>query len=158
MDDPLSIDWDITSFATKEIPQGYCAPHPDCIVISHSGIEVGTIEIKPLYTCKELVEVDLCRIGELCKRQLHLRMKVAKTTKELDNNGEYKLIQHGTLEISNFACDAQQMETFLEMIISFKIKIMESLAEPEEDKPCIYDQHSHMIKPTIAFDNLWEYF
>lgn len=78
---------DITSFATREIPEGYCAPRPDCIIISHNGIEVGTIEIKPLNACKGLVEVDFCRIGELCKRQLHLRMKVAKSTKEFRTFG-----------------------------------------------------------------------
>ncbi|CAO3677137.1 unnamed protein product [Rhizopus stolonifer] len=193
MDDPLSIDWDITSFATREIPEGYCAPRPDCIIISHNGIEVGTIEIKPLYTCKGLVEVDFCRIGELCKRQLHLPMKVAKTTKEfktfgilvngkqdnicklqetdphylsyvlirvqnelcnraINEGGEYKLIQHDTLMIPNFTCNAQQMEMFLETMFSFKNQIMESLVdESEKDKPCIDEQHSHFIKPTIAF-------
>ncbi|KAG1039035.1 hypothetical protein G6F43_012592 [Rhizopus delemar] len=172
MDDPLSIDWDITSFATRKIPEGYCAPRPDCIIISHNGIEVGTIEIKPLSTCKRLVKVDFCRIGELCKRQLHIQMKVAKSTKEfrtfgllvdgykmsfateeLDENGEYKLIQHDTVMIPSFTCNAQQMETFLETIFSFKNQIMESLVdESEKDKPCIYEQHSHIIKPTIAFE------
>ncbi|EIE75915.1 hypothetical protein RO3G_00619 [Rhizopus delemar RA 99-880] len=122
---------DITSFATREIPEGYCAPRPDCIIISHNGIEVGTIEIKPLSTW----------------------YKMSFATEELDENGEYKLIQHDTVMIPSFTCNAQQMETFLETIFSFKNQIMESLVdESEKDKPCIYKQHSHIIKPTIAFE------
>ncbi|KAG1044536.1 hypothetical protein G6F43_011441 [Rhizopus delemar] len=60
---------DITSFATKEIPQGYYVPRPDCIIISYDGVEIGTIEIKPINASNGLVNIDFCRIGELCKRQ-----------------------------------------------------------------------------------------
>lgn len=42
-------------------------------------------------------------------------------TEELDENGEYKLIQHDTVMIPSFTCNAQQMETFLETIFSFKV-------------------------------------
>lgn len=33
------------------------------------------------------MNIDFCRIGELCKRQLHLRMKAAKSTKEFKTFG-----------------------------------------------------------------------
>lgn len=78
---------DITSFATKEIPQGYCVPRPDCIIISYDGVEIGTIEIKPINASNGLVNIDFCRIGELCKWQWHLRMKAAKSTKEFKTFG-----------------------------------------------------------------------
>jgi hypothetical protein len=55
---------------------------PDCIIITYNGVEVGTIEIKPLDKCNELVSVDKCKVAEICKRQLHLRMRIARTTKE----------------------------------------------------------------------------
>ncbi|CEP16579.1 hypothetical protein [Parasitella parasitica] len=87
MDHILFTDWDTTSLAVKEIRQGYTAFRPDCLIITHNGVEVGTIEIKPLDTCKELVDVDVCRVAEICKRQLHMRMKVAKSTKEFATFG-----------------------------------------------------------------------
>ncbi|CAO3702346.1 unnamed protein product [Rhizopus stolonifer] len=68
MDHILSTDWDTTSLAVKEIHQGYAAFRLDCIIITCNGIEVGTIEIKPLNTCKELVDIDVCKIAEICKR------------------------------------------------------------------------------------------
>ncbi|KAI7861235.1 hypothetical protein BDF14DRAFT_1962487 [Spinellus fusiger] len=174
VDDFLSIDWDITSFATKEIPQGYCAPRPDCIIISYDGVEVGNIEIKPVNAYKSLVDIDFCRIGELCKRQLHLRMKVAKTTKEfktfgilingytmsfitleLNLSGEYRLIQHESVTIPDFAITSQHMQVYLETIISFKNHIIESLPNDQDvNSPCIYEQYSHLIKPTISFKNV----
>ncbi|KAF1802056.1 hypothetical protein FB192DRAFT_1446851 [Mucor lusitanicus] len=73
MDHVLFTDWDTTSLAVKEIRKGYTAFRPDCLVITHKGVEVGTIEIKPLSnTCKELVDIDVCKVAEICKRQLHL--------------------------------------------------------------------------------------
>ncbi|EIE87315.1 hypothetical protein RO3G_12026 [Rhizopus delemar RA 99-880] len=72
-----------------------------------------------------LVNIDFCRIGELCKRQLHLRMKAAKSTKEfktfgilvngytmsfitleLNLSGEYTLIQHESVTTPTFATKA----------------------------------------------------
>ncbi|EPB92768.1 hypothetical protein HMPREF1544_00497, partial [Mucor circinelloides 1006PhL] len=64
---------DTTSLTVKEIRQGYTTFRPDCLIITHNGIEVGTIEIKPLDTRKELVDADKCSVAEICKRQLHLR-------------------------------------------------------------------------------------
>ncbi|CAO3656087.1 unnamed protein product [Mucor hiemalis] len=87
MDHLLSTDWDTTSLAVKEICQGYTAFRPGCLIITHNGVEVGTIEIKPLHSCKELVDVDVCRVAEICKRQLHLRMRVARSTKEFATFG-----------------------------------------------------------------------
>ncbi|KAI8356767.1 hypothetical protein EDC96DRAFT_483976 [Choanephora cucurbitarum] len=84
MDSILSTGWDTTSLAVKEIQQGYTAFRPDCLIITHNGVEVGAIEIKPITTCKELVDVDTCKVAEICKCQLHLRMKVAKSTREFD--------------------------------------------------------------------------
>jgi hypothetical protein len=36
-----------------------------------------------LNTCNELINIDKAKVAELCKRQLHLRLKTAKLTKEL---------------------------------------------------------------------------
>ncbi|CAO3611251.1 unnamed protein product [Mucor hiemalis] len=87
MDDRLSIDWDTTSFAVKEIPRGYSSFRPDCIIITYKGEEVGTAEIKPLGTSKNLVDTDVCKIAEICKRKLHLRMEAAKSAKEFKTFG-----------------------------------------------------------------------
>lgn len=78
---------DTTSLAAKEIRPRYTAFRPDCIILAYSGIEVATIEVKPLNTNKKLVETDLCKVAEVCKRQLHLRMKVARKSKEFKTFG-----------------------------------------------------------------------
>lgn len=46
---------------------------------SWDGIEVGNGEVKPPGTCDVLSNEDRAKIAELCKRQLQLRMKEAKT-------------------------------------------------------------------------------
>ncbi|RCH99572.1 hypothetical protein CU097_015242 [Rhizopus azygosporus] len=151
--------------------QRYTAFRPDRLIITYNGIEVGTIEIKPLDTCKELVDIDVCRVAEICKRMLHLRMKVAKTTKEfatfgiiiagkriffnslrLDTvDGTYKYFQHGEVSLPSFESTTTDMEVFLESMLSFKERIKESLASEEEEKlPPLIDEYSHFIKPTIA--------
>ncbi|CEJ00001.1 hypothetical protein RMCBS344292_14071 [Rhizopus microsporus] len=171
MDHILSTDWDTTSLAVKEVCQRYTAFRPDCLIITYNGVEVGTIEIKPLDTCKELVDIDACRVAEICKRQLHLRMKVAKTTKEfatfgiiiagkriffnslrLDTvDGTYKYFQHGEVSLPSFESTTTDMKVFLESMLSFKERIKESLASEEEEKlPPLFDEYSHFIKPTIA--------
>ncbi|KAG1057085.1 hypothetical protein G6F43_001058 [Rhizopus delemar] len=61
MDHRLSIDWDTTSLVVKESRQGYAAFRPDCIIITHKGVEVGTVEVKSLNACKTLINVDAFR-------------------------------------------------------------------------------------------------
>ncbi|GAA5813562.1 hypothetical protein MFLAVUS_007044 [Mucor flavus] len=171
---------DTTSLAVKEIHRGYTAFRPDCLIITRNGVEVGAIEIKPLDTCKELVDVDVCRVAEICKRQLHLRMKVARSTKELATfgiivtgkhvffnslrldtvDGTYKYFQHGQVSLPIFESTVTDMEVFLESFLSFKECIKESLAseEEEEELPNLFDEYSHFIKPTIALkDNKEKY-
>lgn len=55
---------------------------PDIILVCKGGAEVGCGEIKPPGKVKELIDIDRARIAEICKRQLHIRMKEAKSTKE----------------------------------------------------------------------------
>ncbi|CAO3611263.1 unnamed protein product [Mucor hiemalis] len=139
MDDRLSIDWDTTSFAVKEIPLGYSSFRPDCIIITHNGEEVGTVEINPLDTSKNLVDTDVCKIAEICKHQLHLRMKVAKSTKEFKTFGllisgrqvnfsslkfdvatnEYVFVQHGEVSLPSFESTTNTMDKFLEATYAF---------------------------------------
>ena len=71
----------------KEIRRGFTAFRPDTLITTNKGVEVGTVEIKPLNTSKELIEIDTCKIAEICKRQIHIRMKEATTEKELASFG-----------------------------------------------------------------------
>ncbi|KAI8881005.1 hypothetical protein K501DRAFT_275046 [Backusella circina FSU 941] len=50
---------DTTSFAVKDFPMSYTAFRPDCIIITYNGLEVGTVEIKPFHTCKNLIDTDV---------------------------------------------------------------------------------------------------
>ncbi|KAI9006630.1 hypothetical protein CLU79DRAFT_712515, partial [Phycomyces nitens] len=64
-----------------------------------------------------LIDIDLCRIGELYKRQIQLRMKKAKFVKEfksfghsmtfytldLDLAGDYNLYEYQSVPIPTFS-------------------------------------------------------
>ncbi|KAG1056594.1 hypothetical protein G6F43_001539 [Rhizopus delemar] len=79
----ISVDWDTTSAALKEsVPDIFKSIRPDLIVICAKGVEVGCGELKPFGKAKELIEIDRPRIGEVCKRQLHVRMWKSKSMKE----------------------------------------------------------------------------
>ncbi|KAG1169876.1 hypothetical protein G6F46_003049 [Rhizopus delemar] len=79
----ISVDWDTTSAALKEsVPDIFKSIRPDLIVICAKGVEVGCGELKPFGKAKELIEIDRARIGEVCKRQLHVRMWKSKSMKE----------------------------------------------------------------------------
>lgn len=59
---------------------------PD-MLFTLQGIEVGYGEIKPPDTNCALLDEDRARISELCKRQLHTRIKQAKSEKEFVTYG-----------------------------------------------------------------------
>lgn len=67
------------------------------------GMEVGTGEIKPYQATDALVEEDRCRIAESCKKQLHQRLSVARSKKELQTYGimiNGTQVQLSTLQLS----------------------------------------------------------
>lgn len=55
--------------------------------MSNKGVELGSVEVKPIKTSKALIQNDFCRIGEMYKRQIYLRMKAAKSVKEFKTFG-----------------------------------------------------------------------
>ncbi|KAI8370190.1 hypothetical protein BD560DRAFT_468952, partial [Blakeslea trispora] len=124
---------DTTSLAVKEIRQSYTAFRPGCLIITHNGIEVGTIEIKPLTTYKELVDVDICKVAEIYTA-----------------DGTYNYFQHGQASLPSFESTVAHMKVFLESFLSFKELIKESLVSEEEEIPSLFDEYSHFVKPTIA--------
>lgn len=71
------------SIAMKDtIAEIFKTTRPDIILVCKRGVEVGCGEIKPPGKVKELIDIDRARIAEICKRQLHVRMKAAKNKKE----------------------------------------------------------------------------
>lgn len=79
-----SLNRDILSFAAKErVPATFKTDRPDVIIICCSGIEVGCGEVKPPGKGNGLINKDRARIAEICKRQLHLRLKNATFGREL---------------------------------------------------------------------------
>lgn len=79
----ITIDWDTMSIAMKDtVAEIFKTTRPDIILVCKRGVEVGCGEIKPPGKVKELIDIDRARIAEICKRQLHVRMKAAKNKKE----------------------------------------------------------------------------
>lgn len=64
------------------VPLKFKNIRPDLTLITSKGYEVGCGEIKPFGKVRELVEMDRARIAEICKRQLHKRMKVSVSLDE----------------------------------------------------------------------------
>ncbi|KAI8380277.1 hypothetical protein BD560DRAFT_457920 [Blakeslea trispora] len=84
----LHIDWDTLSVCSKEKTANYFkADRPDVVVICNNGLEVGCGQAKPPKKSRELINVDRARIAELNKRQVHLRLKEAKSSKQLRTFG-----------------------------------------------------------------------
>ncbi|KAG1321650.1 hypothetical protein G6F62_010702 [Rhizopus arrhizus] len=167
----ISIDWDILSFAAKErVPATFKTDRPDVVIICCSGIEVGCGEVKPPGKGNGLINKDRARIAEICKRQLHLRLKNATFGRELVTfgillagitleltvlkfeNGSYRYSILKTIELPKRKNVYDNIETCFEVLCSFKSLIEESLAEEsEESLETIYDKYADIIKPTARF-------
>ncbi|KAI8079462.1 hypothetical protein BDF21DRAFT_399529 [Thamnidium elegans] len=75
----ISVNWDTMPDALKESVKSI---RPDLAVICTKGVEVGCGELKLLGKAKKLIEIDKARIGEVRKRQLHIKMLDRKSMKE----------------------------------------------------------------------------
>lgn len=81
----------------------------DFIIVDSNGTEIGNGEIKPINTFVQLQEEDRMRVIELAKKQLHRRMRSARSDRGLDTFGiffngrekELHLVKrvHGTYEV-----------------------------------------------------------
>lgn len=63
------------------------ATQPDLVILCDEGSEVGCGEIKSHNKSQELVDTDKARVGEICKRQIHLQM--------LENKGREEHVSFG---------------------------------------------------------------
>lgn len=83
----LHLDWDITPNCYVNCELNVHLNRHDMIMYTQDGIEVGTGEIKPYQATDALAEEDRCRIAESCKKQLHQRLLVVTSKKELYTYG-----------------------------------------------------------------------
>ncbi|KAI8328462.1 hypothetical protein EDC96DRAFT_580333 [Choanephora cucurbitarum] len=162
----VTIDWDTLSFSSKEkMPNLFKANRPDIIVFCSSGIEVGCGEIKPPQKSKELIDIDRARIAELCKRQLHMRLKTAKNKKQLRTFGilmteltmmklDNKKYKQCILEKTNLpkrGNNYEGLENCLESLFGLKNMIEESLSADSDKDKIDFDEFADFIKPTARF-------
>ncbi|CEG77951.1 hypothetical protein RMATCC62417_12622 [Rhizopus microsporus] len=160
-------------FATKgRIPITFKAGRTDIIIICCCGVEVGCGEMKPPGKSMALVDKDGARIAELCKRQLHDRLKHATSAREQNtfgilvadvlleltklqfNNGNYLYSVLKSIEIPKRKEWYRGIEAFFEACFSFKLQalIEQSPGEGNDgNQLSIYDQCSGLLKPTARF-------
>ncbi|CEG70879.1 hypothetical protein RMATCC62417_06699 [Rhizopus microsporus] len=167
----LAIDWDTLSFATKgRIPTTFKTDRPDVIIICCCGVEVGCGEVKPPGKGKALVDKNRARIAELCKRQLHARLKHATSAREQStfgvliagmsleltklqfNNDNYFYSVLKSIELPRRSQWYSNIEAYFETLFSFKVLIEQSLGEEDNgNQLSIYDQCSGLLNPTARF-------
>ncbi|GAN06227.1 hypothetical protein MAM1_0116c05707 [Mucor ambiguus] len=143
--------------------------HNDFIFTSKDGVELSLGEIKPKNTCNDAIEEDEIRALETMKKQLNMRLKCARTLRELQTFGV--LIKNNQLELSNLEltpageyvfCILQDLalgttsetsleyDLSLEVFLSFIHLMEQSVVQKEElELTMIFHEYSHFIKPTV---------
>ncbi|KAG2212590.1 hypothetical protein INT47_000566, partial [Mucor saturninus] len=154
---------------TDKDTNGKLLTHDFLIHTSHQ--EVGCGEIKVNEASKKLQEEDRDRLGERLKRQLHSRIRQAKSTREFfvfgvfisgpkmelyrssfskENGCDFVLLSNITLPTADTTYTS--LEESLEVLFSFKDSIINTTQNTSEyEQPYIYHEYSTLFKPTVSF-------
>ncbi|KAL9543715.1 hypothetical protein PS6_009135 [Mucor atramentarius] len=163
----LNIAWEKPSITNKDT-NGKLLTHNFLIHTSHQ--EVGCGEINVNEASKKLQE-DRARLGERLKRQLHSRIRQAKSTREFfvfgvfisgpkmelyrssfskENGYDFVLLSNITLPTTD--ATYASLEESLEVLFSFKDSIINTTQNTSEyEQPYIYHEYSTLLKPTVSF-------
>ncbi|OAD04090.1 hypothetical protein MUCCIDRAFT_110969 [Mucor lusitanicus CBS 277.49] len=166
---PVFIDWDITSNAYLHCDQLKAEKwRNNLILISQDGLELGVGEIKPEEAAAGMIEMDRIKVMETMKKQLKMRLKCARSARELQTFGI--VICNNTTELSRMqmADDGRYVYPFLkklklgtteescleydltlEVFLSFIGLIEESPVREELNLALIFNDYSKFIKPTV---------
>ncbi|CAO3623822.1 unnamed protein product [Mucor fragilis] len=167
---PVFIDWDITSNAYQNCHQVKVEKwRNDFILTSQDGLELGVGEIKPEDAATGLIEMDRNKVMKTIKKQLNMRLKCARSARELqtfdivtrDNIAElsrmqltddgrymYSFLKKTKLGTTEESC--LEYDLILEAFLSFIGLIEESLVREEElNLPLVFNDYSKFVKPTV---------
>ncbi|KAL4212969.1 hypothetical protein AB4K20DRAFT_1965905 [Rhizopus microsporus] len=154
---------------TNQDTSGKTATHDFLIYSNHQ--ELGYGEIKVNGVGERLQEEDRARLGERLKKQLHHRIKEAKSSREFyvfgvfitDNimelyrssfskeNG-YNLVLLSKIMLPTLGSTYTSIEESLEILFSFKESIINTMQDPSEcERPYIYREYYNYLKPTVSF-------
>lgn len=164
----LNIAWEKPSITNKDA-SGKLLTHGFLIHTSHQ--EVGCGEIKMNEASKKLQEEDRALLGERLKRQLHSRIRQAKSTREFfvfdvfisglkmelyrssfskENGYDFVLLSNITLPTTDTTYTS--LEESLEVLFNFKECIINTIQNSSEyEQPYIYHEYSTLLKPTVSF-------
>ncbi|KAI7863754.1 hypothetical protein BDF14DRAFT_1733375 [Spinellus fusiger] len=140
-------------------------------LIHDSNQELGCGEIKVSSADERLQEEDRARLGETLKRQLHHRIKQARSQREFfvfgmfvtSNSMElyrssfsmengYSLFLQSKIMLLTLQSTYTSLEESLEILFSFKESITNTLQDPSEYKqPYIYHEYDDHLRPTVCF-------
>ncbi|KAI8059806.1 hypothetical protein BDF21DRAFT_142250 [Thamnidium elegans] len=164
----VNIAWEKPSI-TNQDTSGKTVTHDFLIYSNHQ--ELGCGEIKVNGVGERLQEEGRARLGERLKKQLHRRIKEAKSRRELyvfgvfitDNimelyrssfskeNG-YDLVLLSKIMLPTLGSTYTSIEESLEVLFSFKESIINTMQDPSEcERPYIYREYYNYLKPTVSF-------
>ncbi|KAF7720683.1 hypothetical protein EC973_006536 [Apophysomyces ossiformis] len=165
----IQVEWNTLSFAHKMSNDTTNQRRSDMLFTSQDGIEIANGEVKPPETNGALLDVDRARIAELCKRQLHMRIKESKSEKEFvtygiliagqhievtcmtfqNRNYKYGILK--TLTLPTTKTTYTHMEESLEILSGWKDAMIESLGKRAADARYTFEDFEPFLKPTLAF-------
>ncbi|KAI9273477.1 hypothetical protein EDC94DRAFT_580436 [Helicostylum pulchrum] len=164
----VNIAWEKPSI-TNQDTSGKTVTHHFLIYSNYQ--ELGCGEIKVNGVGERLQEEDRARLGERLKRQLHHRIKEAKSRREFyvfsvfitDNimelyrssfskeNG-YDLVLLSKIMLPTLGSTYTSIKESLEILFSFKESIINAMQDPSEcERPYIYREYYNYLKPTVSF-------
>ncbi|KAG2236224.1 hypothetical protein INT48_008584 [Thamnidium elegans] len=173
--DAAQIEFDAVSWVFKQSEKTFEDKlRPDILIHAKQYgeiIEVGCSEVKNIGTSEERLKEDKIRVLEIMKRQLHVRMKHAKSVHEVVTFGI--LVQGMSVILLRMTMDLDKgvyfyseqsefilptsykayshMDTSMELFYNFKNNIMDSLARSQDAKnDNIWNIYKNHVKPTIS--------
>lgn len=165
----LNLDWDITPNCYINCELDVRFSRHDFIIYAQNGTEIGTGEIKPYNASEELVDIDRCRIAESCKKQLHQRLLVARSDKELITYGimiSGKQVQLSILKLTNegkynyhiiydkFLPTTKETYAFMDETLMIMIQFVRSMEDSLLNQEEMYNglilpKFSPFLRPTV---------
>ncbi|CAO3699972.1 unnamed protein product [Rhizopus stolonifer] len=154
---------------TNQDTSGKTVTHDFLIYSNHQELGCGEIKVNDI--SERLQEEDRARLGERLKKQLHYRIKEAKSIREFyvfgvfitDNimelyrssfskeNG-YDLVLLSKIMLPTLGSTYTSIEESMEILFSFKVSIINTIEDPSEcERPYIYREYYNYLKPTVSF-------
>ncbi|KAI9251052.1 hypothetical protein BY458DRAFT_524159 [Sporodiniella umbellata] len=164
----INVAWERPSMTNKDTG-GKTVTH-DFLIYSNNQ-ELGCGEVKIDGVGERLQEEDRARLGERLKKQLHYRIKEAKSIREFyvfgvfvvgntmelyrssfsKKNG-YDFVLLRKIALPTLKSTYTSIEDSLEILFSFKESIIKTMQDPSEcERPYIYREYYKYLKPTVSF-------